>query len=67
MTLFPRTKIKVPIPWKATVRALPLGGIVAASVLPVQAFVRQLLVLALLLWLQVYLLIDGNLFKGSKK
>jgi len=39
-----------------TIRGLPLAAIVISSFLPLQPISRQLLILATLIWLQIYLL-----------
>lgn len=47
--------------WKIaryTLRGLPLAGILASSLLPITMFGRQLLILALLVWFQVYIIFD---------
>jgi hypothetical protein len=41
-----------------TVRGLPLAGIVISSLLPLTMYGRQLLILALLIWFQVYITFD---------
>lgn len=40
------------------IRALPLAGILISSLLPLTTFGRQLLILALLVWFQVYIIFD---------
>jgi uncharacterized membrane protein len=47
--------------WKIirfTIRGLPLAGIVVSSFLPLTAFGRQMLMLVLLVWFQVYLIFE---------
>ncbi len=40
------------------IRGLPLAGILISSLLPLTTFGRQLLILALLVWFQVYIIFD---------
>jgi hypothetical protein len=41
-----------------TIRILPLAGIVISSFLPLTVHGRQLLILALLVWFQIYFIFD---------
>jgi len=44
--------------WKWAIRGLPLAGVVAASLLPHQRLGQQFLVLIVLIWLQVFFVIE---------
>jgi len=44
------------------IRVLPLAGIIVSAFLPLSPIGRQLLVLVLLVWLQIYFLLDVFLF-----
>ena len=41
-----------------TLKGLPLAAIIISSFLPLQPVTRQLLILATLIWLQVYILLE---------
>jgi len=57
------TKIKLALKWVLT--GLPLGGVILASFLPLQAWEQQSLVLVTLLWFMVFFLFD-TLFLGNQ-
>lgn len=52
----PQKKWKSALRWFLT--GLPLVGVVVASLLPLQAWMQQTLVLIVLLWFQVFFLFD---------
>jgi hypothetical protein len=52
------TKRKLSKPWKTAVRALPLAGAAAASLLPLHQFGRQFTILIVLLWAQVFFVLE---------
>jgi hypothetical protein len=47
-----------------TIRGLPLAGILVSSFLPLTQFGRQLLILGLLVWFQIYIIFD--VFQNGK-
>jgi len=49
---------------KITLLGLPLAGILASAAFPLTNFGRQCMILALLIWLQVYFIFD--VFLGGK-
>jgi hypothetical protein len=48
---------------RIVIGALPLAGIIAGSLLPLSNFGHQLMILALLVWLQFFLLFEVFLAK----
>jgi hypothetical protein len=58
----PGGKGKLTLKW--LIAWLPLGGIIGASFLPLQAWMQQALILVMLLWFYVFFLMDC-LFMGG--
>jgi hypothetical protein len=52
----PEKKIKCSLKWVCAF--LPLGGIIWASLLPLQAWMQQALILVTLIWFYVFFLLD---------
>jgi hypothetical protein len=51
-------KRKLSKPWKTAVRALPLAAAAAASLLPLHRFGQQFVVLIVLVWAQVFFVLE---------
>ena len=54
--------LKRALQWVLT--GLPLGGIVGASLLPLQTWMQQALILVTLLWFYVFFLMDTFFLNG---
>jgi hypothetical protein len=48
-------------------RGLPLGGILLASIFPLSRISRQFLILGVLVWIQVFFVIDVRLPRKGKQ
>jgi hypothetical protein len=55
-------KLKSILKWGLT--ALPLGGVIGASFLPLQTWMQQALVLVTLLWFMAFFLLDTFFLGG---
>ena len=49
---------KFPKVWRLAIESLPLAGAIGASLLPLQRVGQQFLMLVVLIWLQVFFLIE---------
>lgn len=52
------TKRKLSNRWKTVIRALPLAAAAAASLLPLHQFGRQFTILIVLIWAQVFFVLE---------
>lgn len=57
-----KSRLKKALRW--TLTGLPLGGVAWASLLPLQTWMQQALILIVLLWFYVFILLDGYFFGG---
>jgi hypothetical protein len=53
----------IPKGWKWVIQGLPLAAAGVASLLPLQRLGQQFLVLIVLIWLQVFIVVECFLFK----
>jgi len=49
---------KLPKTLKSVIRSLPLAGAAATTILPLQRIGQQFLILILLLWVQVFFIVE---------
>ena len=61
-TKFSKNKFKRALKWVLT--GLPLGGVLWASFLPLQIWMRQALILVVLVWFYVFFLLDAFFLGG---
>jgi hypothetical protein len=56
------TKKRISKGWKLVIRGLPLVAAAGASLLPLQRFGQQFVILIVLLWIQVFFIVECFLF-----
>jgi hypothetical protein len=49
---------KIPNSWKLVIQGLPLAGATATTFLPLQRLGQQFIMLIVLLWLQVFFIVE---------